>query len=314
MLSASAASNPYEKMFTSNDVNETWYTWNIVKEKSGVELPKWGKPMDWYSDAKNAGYSVGTTPKANSIVVWESWASGGQGRNVGYVEKVDGNKIYVWEVSLSCYDTTSDVFNDCMSSGEDENVCFSKTDKVACPHSTNPEEFGIVGYIYLDNIPKKETSTSTKNDKKEETVTKSNNAYLSKIVLSEGSIEFKKDTFEYNLEVENSVEKVSVTGTLEDSKASITGNGEYALEVGLNEVKLVVTAEDKTTKEYKINITRKDVEVEEKEGNVTNETLETEESKRTKDSKQVKVVGVVAGALAIVGGVTTILIKKRKLK
>ena len=71
-----AASNPY-KQSGPYGTNCTWYAWKMAYEKAGVTLPGWGNAKEWYSDAKRAGYSVGTTPKANSIIVWGGWTSYG---------------------------------------------------------------------------------------------------------------------------------------------------------------------------------------------------------------------------------------------
>lgn len=93
-----------------------------------------------------------------------------------------------------------------------------------------------------------------------EAAPKSSNAYLSALAANVGTaITFDKDTLTYDLgEVENSVDKVTITATAEDTKATVNGTGEKALAVGSNELKVIVTAEDgTTTKTYTINVTRK---------------------------------------------------------
>lgn len=61
---------------------------------------------------------------------------------------------------------------------------------------------------------------------------------------------------EYYLVVDNTVESVQITAETVSRKATVNGIGFVSLSVGMNEVKIYVLAEDKTTREYKINIVR----------------------------------------------------------
>ena len=255
----SAASNPY-KQTGPYGTNCTWYAWKMAYEKAGVTLPGWGNAKEWYSDAKNAGYSVGTTPKANSIIVWGGWTSYG---HVGYVERVSGNTLYVWDSTGPCINKNDPTYQECLKNSWNEDTdraCEENAPKAACEYTISPDRYGITGYIYLSNAPKKSSNVSTSSSKqdytKEVIETKSNNANLKSIELSSGKIKFNKDTLEYTINVKNKVDKITVNSTLEDSKSSVEGNGEYELKAGLNEIKLSVKAEDGTVKEYKINVIR----------------------------------------------------------
>lgn len=252
----SAASNPY-KQSGPYGTNCTWYAWKMAYEKAGITLPGWGNAKEWYSDAKRAGYSVGTTPKANSIIVWGGWTSYG---HVGYVERVSGNILYVWDSTGPCIDENDPTYKECMASSwceDTDKACKAKAPKAACEYTISPDRYGITGYIYLSNAPKKSSTSSSKQNSAQTVIeTKSNNANLKTIELSEGKIEFNKDTLEYTINVKNKVDKIKVNSTLEDSKASVEGNGEYKLKAGVNEIKLSVKAEDGTVKEYKIKVIR----------------------------------------------------------
>ena len=87
---------------------------------------------------------------------------------------------------------------------------------------------------------------------------KSNNNYLEKIILSTGKIDFNKDVLEYEVIVENEISNLEINATALDSKAIIMGNDTYSLEVGNNLIKLEVTAENGETREYIINVLRKE--------------------------------------------------------
>ena len=67
---------------------------------------------------------------------------------------------------------------------------------------------------------------------------------------------FKSDTTTYAKEVTTS--SINITGTLSDSKATVAGFGTKNLNYGTNTFKIVVTSEAGNTREYILNIIRKD--------------------------------------------------------
>lgn len=106
------------------------------------------------------------------------------------------------------------------------------------------------------------TSSSQNNTPKSNNGNKnlsSDNA-LKSLTVSSGKLspEFKKDTTEYQVEVENNVEKIKISATANDKEASIKGTGEKDLKVGKNSYGIVVVAENGKTKTYTIVINRKE--------------------------------------------------------
>ena len=85
---------------------------------------------------------------------------------------------------------------------------------------------------------------------------KSNDATLKSLKIDKANLDFKSNILEYNLDVPYDVEKIVVTPTVNNDKAIVTVNPSYALKVGLNPISILVTAEDGTVKEYKLNVTR----------------------------------------------------------
>lgn len=69
---------------------------------------------------------------------------------------------------------------------------------------------------------------------------------------------FSKDTLDYKLEVDESVEKINVSAKANDSKAKVSGTGEKVITPGENVIKVTVTAENGNDKVYKIVITSVD--------------------------------------------------------
>ena len=202
MNNVQAASNPY-KQAGPYGTNCTWYAWKMAYEKAGVALPGWGNAKEWYNDAKNSGYSVGKIPKANSIIVWGGWTSYG---HVGYVEKVSGNTLYVWDSTGPCIDKNSQTYKDCIANSVSEDtdrICKQNAPKVACEYTISPDEYGITGYIYLNGVPQKSSYTAPKVE-----IKKSNNANIKAIKLSDGKIEIKQDVLKYEVKVKNETDNL----------------------------------------------------------------------------------------------------------
>lgn len=313
-ISVLATSNPYKKEGPYG-TNCTWYVWKQVDEKLSINLPMLGNAKDWYKNAEQKGFSVGTTPRANSIVVWGGWTEYG---HVGFVESTHDNIINVWDSAGSCIDYDDPVYNECMDNSYDEEssrACYAVAKFIACEYTTSPDYYGITGYIYLDNVPdvKVENTNKNTNTKKEESKPvekeKSNNNYLSSISISNVDFEFNKDIFEYSLEVENQIEKIVVEATVEDSKAKVDGIGEYNLEIGLNEIKLIVTAEDNSTKEYVIKIVRKEKVEEKIQEDIDLKENDTKEEK--KDNKVILLIVSCSILFVVIVGIVLILYKKK---
>lgn len=101
-------------------------------------------------------------------------------------------------------------------------------------------------------------SVSVVEQLEDSTVQKSSNAEIKSIMMDDYTLSKLNDA--YVLVVPNFVEKGLFKIELEDSKASVTGLDIVNLKVGVNKFKVVVTAEDGTTKDYAIKVTRKEVE------------------------------------------------------
>ncbi|ULQ60845.1 cadherin-like beta sandwich domain-containing protein [Brucepastera parasyntrophica] len=88
----------------------------------------------------------------------------------------------------------------------------------------------------------------------------SSNATLSGVTVSEGTLvpAFDANTISYTVSVGNSVAGITVTGTKADSTATVGGDSGTAktLAVGANTITITVTAEDGTTKDYTVTVTR----------------------------------------------------------
>ncbi len=110
--------------------------------------------------------------------------------------------------------------------------------------------------VIAENGSKK---TYTINITREES--KSNNNYLKSLALSNGSINFKKTTTEYNINVAKGIDKITIGATLEDSKSSFEngfGPRTINLSLGNNTVYIRVRSESGQVRTYTLNINRDD--------------------------------------------------------
>lgn len=96
-----------------------------------------------------------------------------------------------------------------------------------------------------------QTDTADTSDETIEPTNKSTNVTIS----IEGYKITKKNGI-YRATVPHDVSKIVVKTTPEDKKTTVTGGGEIELKDGVNNVKIVATAEDGTTRTYKLEITR----------------------------------------------------------
>ena len=86
----------------------------------------------------------------------------------------------------------------------------------------------------------------------------SSDSYLKSIEIEDYQIEFDKDKFDYAITVESNVTSVSIKAMASSDKATVQINNVSSLEIGNNVVTIKVVAEDGSSKEYKINIFRKE--------------------------------------------------------
>lgn len=87
---------------------------------------------------------------------------------------------------------------------------------------------------------------------------KASNNYLSSLSISGGKINFNKNTTSYKITVEHNVTAVTISASAEDSKAKVSGVGSKKLNIYNNDFKVVVTAENGSTRTYTISVVRKD--------------------------------------------------------
>jgi len=111
-----------------------------------------------------------------------------------------------------------------------------------------------------------EDGKTVKNYKITYTKQASDNAYLSNIIVSSGTLEFNKKTFEYTIPVDSSVNSFDITAITEDSTATMQMNGTTytsphtltisPLSAGQTDTIILVTAENGNVVTYKVTVDR----------------------------------------------------------
>lgn len=120
---------------------------------------------------------------------------------------------------------------------------------------------------YVINVtvtePEKPVSNDNNNSKKSSSEKKYSNNKSSNTGLKELEVEgykvVKKDEDSYELKVKSTVNKIKINAITQDSKAKVTGTGEQKLLEGKNNIDIIVTAEDGTTKTYKLIVTKEKI-------------------------------------------------------
>lgn len=85
---------------------------------------------------------------------------------------------------------------------------------------------------------------------------RSSNNYLKSLNVSSGDFKFNKKTLNYSFSVQNEITSLNVIATAEDSKSTVSGAKTYNLKEGLNKINITVTAENKQTRTYSLQVTR----------------------------------------------------------
>lgn len=85
---------------------------------------------------------------------------------------------------------------------------------------------------------------------------RSSNNYLKSLNVSSGDFKFNKKTLNYSFSVQNEITSLNVIATPEDSKSTVSGAKTYNLKEGLNKINITVTAENKQTRTYSLQVTR----------------------------------------------------------
>ncbi len=292
IIPVSAATNPYSETQTINEETSvpcTRVVWQEVYDRLGIALPgNWGNAINWLKNAETAGYQVGEIPRENSIAVYSGF--------YGY-----GHVAYVL-----------DVLDGYMRIIEGGVVGTEKRDRTTSYEIGSGDGITLTGFIYLDEIPKQpsknansNSGTNSNNSSSSNTITKKDgNSYLKLLEIEGVPISFQKDTFTYNVTLSYEVENIVIKAEAEKSTSTIQKEESYSLNVGENVISIKCIAEDESTSEYVLYITR-----EEQKKNTTKKVATSEVKKKKNSTWLIILLSLITLAVIVI---TFILIFRKK--
>lgn len=127
----------------------TWYSFGRALESTGKVMPT-GNAQTWLSSAVGMGYSTGSYPVPNSVVV----LAGRKFGHVAYVESYDGEKITISEgnVGNACSDDSANCSQVEYANNHANELVRTKTYNSFKEYKEASKASGlyVVGFIYLD--------------------------------------------------------------------------------------------------------------------------------------------------------------------
>lgn len=164
-----------------------------------------------------------------------------------------------WNIKITSAGNTNGCTNswaDASSNGKNLTKTFSVTCKA---NSTGSISFTLSGDITDEDFNNKSLS-GTKTVKVTKPVPASTVNDLKSLTVDNYELlpEFDEDTLEYTVSVPPTTTTVNIDATKKDSKSKIEGTGEFPVEEGTNNFKVIVTSESGSTKEYTIIVNVED--------------------------------------------------------
>jgi len=143
----------------------------------------------------------------------------------------------------------------------------------------------------------KSNNTTESKSENNQIQSKSSNADLKSLSVDKYSFDkvFNPNTLEYNIKVASDTNEIDINYETEDAKSTVEIIGNKALKFGNNVIKIVVTAEDGTTKEYIINVEKTNDKT--KAGNNNLKAPRTENKK----SNSNLYLNIVIGSISLIG-------------
>lgn len=165
--------------------------------------------------------------------------------------KVDGTTVSGFSSSKTSY-TLKD------NSGTSINISATVNDAKATVTGTGSKKLKYGKNTFGVTVTAENGSKKTYNITVNKPDPRSKNNNLKSLSIDKGSITFDKNTTSYLIKVEHDVNEINITATPEDTKATVSGTGIKTLKDYVNEFKIVVKAENESTKTYIVKVARKD--------------------------------------------------------
>lgn len=171
---------------------------------------------------------------------------------------------------------------------------------------------GTTGYIRVSNVSLNDVQLENASLSVKVSNESSSSSYLKSVTSNIVKIDFNKDTYDYEYEVSNDVDKMDLVAQAEDSNTKIDISNQ-TLKIGENTIKITVTAKNKDKKVYTFSINRKEMEkenqIDEKDDDVI-PISDNVETKKPNKTGFVLLLGILIGVMII----DLVIMKKNKYK
>lgn len=171
---------------------------------------------------------------------------------------------------------------------------------------------GTTGYIRVSNVSLNDVQLENASLSVKVSNESSSSSYLKSVTSNIVKIDFNKDTYDYEYEVSNDVDKMDLVAQAEDSNAKIDISNQ-TLKIGENTIKITVTAKNKDKKVYTFSINRKEKEKENQIDEKDDDVIPISDSVETKKPNKtgfVLLLGILIGVMII----DLVIMKKNKYK
>lgn len=203
--------------------------------------------------ASNNGDGTTTVTVSGNVVGGIQVTVGGITQNV-YINDIGGSASAKFNTGAGTFDVYATAISLSDANYQLVGGEASTTVTVTVPQTTTPNN-GNSGNTGGSTSQAPTTNQSNKDENNEEKEL-SNNANLSSLSVSSGTLspKFSASKTQYTVNLTGNVSKIKISAKAADSKASVYGTGEQSVKAGKNTLTVSVVAEDGTQKDYVITV------------------------------------------------------------
>ena len=272
-ISTSASSIEKGKSVTVNVTLSDTAAWNIKISGSGAATCS-QRQADVTSNGKSTTKKFSLSCKSTSegtinfTVTGDITSGSGQTKDVSLTKQVAVTKpkssdntlkdLKVGGATVSGFSSSKTSYTLKDNSGTSISISATANDSKASVSGTGTKSLKYGKNTFGVTVTAENGSKKTYNIIVNKPDPRSKNNNLKSLALDKGTIEFNKNTTSYLVKLEHDVNEITITAAAEDSKARVSGTGTKTLQDYINEFKIVVKAENESTKTYVVKVARKD--------------------------------------------------------
>ena len=200
------------------------------------------------SSSVYVGDSFTVTVNVNSVAAWNI--------HVSASGPVSGCSINQADATADAMDTNKSFSATCTATGTGT-ITITLSGDVTSASDGNAVNVSGSRSVTVSQRPTPPPTPPSNNNNNNNNDTRSRNNNIKDLSV-DGYELVKVDENNYALSVSNDVTSINIKAIAEDSKSQVTGAGSHNINVGENNIKIIVTAENGSQNEINIKVTRKD--------------------------------------------------------